>query len=88
MDIKPSALIICMVVFSPAVSAMNFCSKPYKPFKFSSEWQYKNFMEEVESFKECINDFVEEQNRVAKRAAEAAEEAIEEWNDFVRYELD
>lgn len=44
-------------------------------------------MSEVESFKQCIEDFVEEQNDASRKHQSAAEEAIDEWNNYVNHEL-
>jgi len=70
-------------MFTPTPS----CSKPYKPYQFTDQYQVDNFNSEVESYKRCINDFVDEQNDAARKHANAAEEAINEWNSFVNYEL-
>jgi hypothetical protein len=69
--------------FSPSHS----CIKPYKPYRFTDEWEVTRFEGEVKRYKRCITDFVEEQNEEARRHQEAADDAIEEWNRFVRYEL-
>lgn len=45
------------------------------------------FKDDVRRYKKCIDAFVEEQNEQAKHHQDAADEAIEEWNRFVRYEL-
>jgi hypothetical protein len=42
---------------------------------------------DVDRYKRCINDFVEEQREAIQRHEDAAQEAIDEWNRFVRYEL-
>jgi len=63
------------------------CYKPSKPYSFNNEWEVEAFKSEVEDYKRCISDFVEEQNDAARRHQEAAEEAISEWNSFVNYEL-
>ncbi len=70
-------------MFTPSHS----CRKPYKPYKFTSEWQFNQFKSDVEEFKRCISEFVEEQNEAAENHREAAEEAIDEWNRYVQYEL-
>jgi hypothetical protein len=64
------------------------CSKPYKPYQFNSEYEYQNFLEEVETYKRCIQDFIEEQGNAVDEHSNAASEAIEEWNRFIKYELD
>ena len=48
------------------------CSEPYDR---SDEY-------DVESFRDCIEDFVDEQKDAIKRHADAADEAIDDWNDF------
>lgn len=70
-------------MFTPSHS----CTKPYKPYQFRDEWELRNFRDEVEDYKNCINDFVEEQNDAIRRHEDAAQEAIDEWNSFVRYEM-
>ncbi len=78
-----SILPVMADMFTPSHS----CSKPYKPYQFNSQWELDNFNNEVESFKLCISDFVDEQNEAAQRHQEAASDAIDEWNNFVNYEL-
>ena len=63
------------------------CYKPFKPFEFTDQWQLDNFNFEVEQYRYCIEEFVEEQEYAIRRHEQAAEEAIDEWNNFVRYEL-
>jgi len=62
----------------------NSCSKPYKPYTFSNKYEVDNFNNGVDRYKNCINDFIEEQNEASKRHLMAANSAIEEWNSFVR----
>jgi len=45
-------------------------------------------MDEVEDYKDCIDEFIEEQNEAIRKHQEAIEDAIDEWNHFVNYELD
>ena len=70
-------------MFTPSHS----CSKPYKPFEFDDQWAVDNFNNEVQTYKRCISDFVDEQNDAARDHQSAAEDAINEWNSFVNYEL-
>ena len=83
---------IMLLVFASTLSADMFtpshgCSKPYKPYQFTAEWEIQNFRNQVSQYKNCIADFVDEQNEAAQAHQEAAEEAIAEWNNFVNYEL-
>jgi hypothetical protein len=57
------------------------------PTSFSSESDVELFKLDVEQYKRCIEDFVEEQQDAVKKHKEAAEDAIDEWNSFVSYEL-
>ncbi|MFK3990698.1 MULTISPECIES: hypothetical protein [Psychrobacter] len=64
-----------------------YCSKPSKPYNFTSEAQYNRFVDDVNKYQSCINDFVEEQNRGIKNHQKSINNAIEEWNRFVQFEL-
>ncbi len=70
-------------MFSPSPS----CSKPYKPYEFTDQYQIDSFNDDVRRHKQCIMDFVEEQNQAILNHQNAKSEAIEEWNRFVNYEL-
>ncbi len=89
---KYNIIFLFTIFFSTTINADMFspshsCSKPYKPYKFTSQYEIDSFNDEVETFKQCINDFIEEMNDDSKRHQDAAEEAIDEWNYFVNYEL-
>ena len=83
--------ISCAALSMPAhadmISPSHSCRKPIKPYEFTDEWQITQFKNEVERYKRCISDFVEEQNDDARRHQDAAQEAIDEWNSYVRYQL-
>jgi hypothetical protein len=70
-------------IFTPSHS----CSKPYKPYRFTSQWELDSFRDDVRRYKSCIEEFIEEQEAAIKKHRGAANEAIEEWNNFVRLEL-
>lgn len=70
-------------MFTPSQS----CPKPWKPYEFEDEWTYQRFLDDVENYKRCINNFVDEQNDEARKHLEAAEDAVDEWNNYVNYEL-
>lgn len=75
------------ITFADSYAPSHDCSKPYVPYQFDSEWELDNFKSEVEDYKRCLSDFVEEQEEAIQAHSEAAEEAIDEWNNFVNYEL-
>ncbi|CAM4068588.1 hypothetical protein [Vibrio neonatus] len=70
-------------IFTPSPS----CSKPIKPYEFTSQWQLDSFNNDVQRYKRCIQNFISEQNRAVKTHQQAANNAINEWNRFVQYEL-
>jgi len=78
-----ASLSVSADIFTPSHS----CSKPYKPYKFNSKWEVENFQNDVENYKNCISDFVEEQNTAVTYHRDAASAAIDEWNNYVNYEL-
>lgn len=63
------------------------CIKPIKPYKFTSEWEVTQYSNEVERYQRCISDFVNEQNKAIETHQKAAQDAIEDWNRYVQYEL-
>ena len=55
--------------------------------KFNNEWEVQQYLDSVNRYKRCISDFVEKQNRESQNHQEAASKAIDEWNRFVKMEL-
>lgn len=80
---------ILLAVSVPGIADMftpsNSCYKPSKPYQFNSQWEVDNYNNEVDRYKRCIQDFIDEQNDAAQKHLDAAEEAADEWNRFVRY---
>lgn len=73
---------------SDTFTPLHYCSKPFKPFQFSSDLDVQIFLNQVNAYERCINNFVQEQEEAMRRHQEAAQNAIDEWNRFVRFELD
>lgn len=80
-------LALSTTAFSDIFQPSHSCSKPYKPYQFNNQYEVDSFNDDVNSYKQCINDFVEEQNSAVRNHAEAAEQAIDDWNNYVNYEL-
>lgn len=86
-----AALLIILVSLqaqSDTFTPSHYCSKPIKPFQFSSDLDVQIFLNQVNEYELCINNFVQEQDEAMRRHQEAAQNAIDEWNRFVRFELD
>jgi hypothetical protein len=73
--------------FADKITPTNSCTKPHRPFKFKSEAEVSDYKAQVESYRKCINDFVEEQNQAIEKHKAAANQAITEWNFFVNTEM-
>ena len=58
------------------------CSEPYKPYQFNSQYQVDTYNDEVEEFRTCIEDFIEEQNSAIRSHQRESEDAIDDWNNF------
>lgn len=70
-------------IYAPSHS----CSKPHKPYFDSDEFSQQLYLNDVSNYKQCIVDFVEQQNHEISIHQRAADDAIEEWNRFARMEL-
>jgi hypothetical protein len=63
------------------------CSKPDKPNKFNSQSELDGFNNGVQQYQRCLYDFVKAQEEAIQKHQQAANDAIDEWNSFVRMEL-
>lgn len=82
-----SLILYASAILADMFTPSAYCSKPYKPYEFTSQYEIDSFNNDVDSYKYCIQNFVDEQNSAARKHEEAAQAAIREWNDFVNYEL-
>ena len=80
-------LAVSIPVLADMFKPSHSCSKPIKPYKFTSQWELDSFNDDVQRYKRCIQDFIDEQNRAIEIHQQAANDAIDEWNRFVQYEL-
>ena len=82
-----SLLLVPALGTADTFTPSHYCTKPIRPYRFNSEFEIQQFQYDVERYKQCIEDFVEEQEDAIKKHQEAAEDAIDEWNSFVSTEL-
>lgn len=92
MNLKATVIGLACVLLANLASADSYqpspsCSKPYKPYQFNSKWELDNFNNEVDRYKRCIKEFVEEQQQAVENHRSAARDAVDEWNRYVRSEL-
>jgi len=74
------------LAFADKVPPSHSCTQPHRPFKFKTDAEVSAYKAQVEIFRKCINDFVEEQNQAMQKHKDAANRAIEEWNFFINME--
>jgi hypothetical protein len=84
-----TGIVISVLTMAPVALADSFtpspsCHQPHKPYSFSAEYEKQAFIDELESYRRCIEDFVAEQKEAAEAHRRAAREAIEEYNLFAR----
>jgi pyruvoyl-dependent arginine decarboxylase (PvlArgDC) len=58
------------------------CKKPENPGKLASERQQATFRKEIDGYRDCLTAYREQMNKTAK-VVEAANGAIQEFNDYV-----
>jgi hypothetical protein len=63
------------------------CAKPAHPGSLASEARMKSFQQEVNTYRECITKFTEEQKKQIKIHEDAGNVAVEEFNTFAKNEL-
>ena len=78
---------VALPVLGDMLAPSHSCRQPNKPYEFTSQRQVDRFNSEVEDYRSCINRFVGKQQEAAAAHQNAAQDAIYEWDDFVKYEL-
>ena len=70
--------------FADTIEPSHGCNQPSVPYEFENQDERDQFNAEVDEYKSCITDFVEEQQDAIRKHKSAADDAIEEWNSFAR----
>ncbi len=78
MKIVLSPVIGASPVFADMISPSHTCAKPMKPSLFATRADHANFNRQVGKYKQCLTDFVNEQNKEARMHSEAARKATNE----------
>jgi CHASE3 domain sensor protein len=58
------------------------CTRPEPISKLSSDTQQKNFVKEVDTYRDCLMAYRNDMNKLAKSSVDAANAAIEEFNAY------
>ena len=59
------------------------CTQPYVPYS-SDKYAWQSFQYDLEKYKSCIQEYLEAAENDKKRISEKANEAIDNFNRFVR----
>ena len=78
-------LCVSVAVYAYHSVSQHPCSRPWKPSQFTSQNEVDSYKKQVEMYRSCIEEFVDEQKDAIRAHKRAAEEAIEEWNSFANY---
>ncbi len=65
-------------VLADMISPSHTCAKPMKPSQFATREDHANFNRQIGKYKQCLTDFVNEQNKEARMHSEAARKATNE----------
>ncbi len=72
-------LMICGApVFADMITPSHTCAKPFTPSQFATREDHAKFDRQVGKYKQCLTDFVNEQNKEARFHSEAARKATNE----------
>lgn len=63
------------------------CDAPDRPNGYGGEFEMQMFLDDAEDYKECLEDFINEQLDEIRNHSEAAENAESDWESFKRREL-
>ena len=81
-------LLLASLVFTSFAQADGYvpspyCTAPKKPLIFSPKYYQDRYTIDVQKYKNCLMDFVREQEEAVRIHKLAAENATKEWNHFV-----
>jgi len=82
-----AAPVVASASWLPEIVTPHDCRKPYKPYKFTSEYEVQSFKDDVAKYKKCIEEYVQGQDDAIDEHRRQAQAAIDEWNRYVKYEL-
>ena len=59
----------------------HYCTKPYKPYSFETQYEVDSYNMEVQIYIDCINEYVGNARNDIDRITEQANQAINEANN-------
>lgn len=82
--IRVLAFLFCFVstAWADSYQPSHDCSEPTEPFDMTNDWERQQYIDEIEEYKQCIEEFIEEQELAVRNHQNAADEAVDDWNGF------
>jgi len=80
-------LIISLPAFAHDTVTGYTCTKPGKPDQAASLMEKEIFHAQLAIFEGCMFDYIRNQQRQASVHDQAAQTALDEWNNFIQSEL-
>ena len=77
-------MLLSPLALADMIEPSHDCNQPDVPFEFQDQYEREQFRADVDEYKFCIAEFVEEQQDAIRKHNSAADDAIEEWNSFAR----
>lgn len=74
-------------LYGDSYGSSHSCYEPSKPYDLSDSYALDSFLDDVQDYRDCIADYIEEQQDQAQYHLEAAEEAARDWEWFFQREL-
>ncbi len=75
-------VLLSVTVCADMITPPHNCSKPSTPSQFATEAERGAFNRQIRTYKRCLSDFVNEQNKEARIYSEAARSAANELNQI------
>ncbi len=96
MQAKTNKFIFSLIIFilsslpvlADTTEPKHSCAKPENPGKLASEQRMKGFQKEINDYRDCVNKFAQEQKTQSETHLSAGNKAVDEFNTFVKTELD
>jgi hypothetical protein len=63
------------------------CAAPGRPADDQNDVLWQRYLDDVDAFRGCVSDFVEASQAAAAAHGEAARRATQDWNEYVRANL-
>jgi hypothetical protein len=87
-----AAIVVTMLTWAPAAvahtaSADHGCVAPSRPADDQNDLLWQRFLAAVDEFRACISDYAAANRAAAESHRQAADDAVQQWNEFVRTRL-